>query len=165
MFSFQTAGGPTDRSVGGADRQQHHDMERCDFRAARHPLRGRHVQADDRVHGGVPEQTAHRPLRVQDVPPERVRGRRHLPGHPAEPVESHVRRVGHPDLHTVTAQRSQPQLARQLHGRPAVQREPPRVREAGQGVRRAELHRLAHGQLDWMQGEDSFDFYCTAYCV
>ena len=35
----------------------------------------------------------------QDVPPQRVRGRRDLSGHPAEPVVAHLRRVRHPHLH------------------------------------------------------------------
>lgn len=99
-LSFQTPGGPTDRSVRGAHGQQHHDLECCDFWAARHTVRGRHLQADDRVHRGVPEQAADGSLRVENVPPERVRRRGHLSGHSAEQMESHVRCVSNSDLHT-----------------------------------------------------------------
>ena len=44
--------------------------------------------------------------------------RRHLPGHPAEPVEPHLRCVCHPHLHPVPAVRPQPKLTRQLRGKP-----------------------------------------------
>ena len=36
------------------------------------------------VHRGVPQQAADGQVRVQDVPPQRVRRRRHLPRHPPE---------------------------------------------------------------------------------
>jgi len=39
-----------------------------------------------------------------------------LPRHPAESVEPHLRRVGHPHLHPVPALRPQPRLARQQRG-------------------------------------------------
>lgn len=54
-------------------------------------------------------------------------GRRHLSGHSGESVESHLRRVRHPRLHPVAADRSQSQQSCQRRGSQAVRREPTRV--------------------------------------
>ena len=72
--------------------------------------------------------------------------RRHLPGHPPEPLVPHLRRLGHLDQHTVAAGRPQPQLAGQLDGRPAVQGEQARVRQAGQELSRRLVGRRRNGQ-------------------
>ena len=51
---------------------------------------------------------------LEDVPPKRLRGRKHLFGHIAESLESYLRRVRHLDVHSVITRRTQPQLAGQL---------------------------------------------------
>ena len=56
-------------------------------------------------------------------------------------MEPHVRRVCHLDVHPVLAERPQPQLPRQQHGRAALQGEQEGVREEGQGLCGAELVR------------------------
>ena len=45
------------RSEWSPERQQHHALERRHLRPPRHTLRGRHLQAHNRVHGGVSKQT------------------------------------------------------------------------------------------------------------
>ena len=42
-------------------------------------------------------------VRVEAVPPQCVWRRQDLLGHLAEPMESHLRHLGHPDLYTVSA--------------------------------------------------------------
>ncbi len=91
----------------------------------------------NRVHGGVPEQGPDGALPLEDVPSERVRGRRHLPRHPSEPLEPDLRRLGHPHVDPVAAGRAQPEQPGQLGGRAAVPGEPARVREEGGRHRRA----------------------------
>ena len=88
--------------------------------------------------------------------PNIIRGRWHLPRHPPEQVEPHLRRLRHPHQYPVTgrehfilleiiwcifsaAEWPEPQLPRQLDGRAAVQGEPAWVREEGEGVRGAVL--------------------------
>ena len=44
-------------------------------------------------------------VRVEVVSSQCVRRRQDLSGHPAEPVEPHLRHRRHPDFHTVSAQR------------------------------------------------------------
>lgn len=96
----QTSRGPADRSFRRADGQQHHDLERRHLRAARHAVRGRHIQINHRIHRRISKQTANSSICVENVPSECVRRRRHLLGHLAESVESNVRRVSHFDFNT-----------------------------------------------------------------
>ena len=57
--------------------------------------------------------------------------REHLPGHPAEPVEPDLRRVGHPHEHPVAAVGPQPREPRQWGGGAPLHRKQARVRPPG----------------------------------
>ena len=50
-------------------------------------------------------------VREQNVPPQCVCGRRHLPGHIAKPLVSHLRRLCHPYLNPVTPGWTQPKFS------------------------------------------------------
>ena len=77
-----------------------HRRPRPHTRPVTHSLHSlRHLQADPGLHGGVPQPPARREVRVPHVPPQHLRGRRHLPGHPAEPVVPHLRRRRRADVH------------------------------------------------------------------
>ena len=62
----------------------------------------RHVQADPGIYGGVPQPPPRRQVCLPNVPPQRLRGRRDLPGHPPKPVEPDLRRGGRADVHPGT---------------------------------------------------------------
>ena len=65
-------------------------------------LTGWNVQADPGVQRGVSQQAAGGEVPVQDVPPQHLRGRRHLPRHSPEQMEPHLRRLRHPHQYPVT---------------------------------------------------------------
>ena len=63
---------------------------------------------------------AARPRRPRARFPRSLRGRFDLPRHPAEPVVAYLRHLRDPHLDSVAAVRPQPELARELRGRPPV---------------------------------------------
>ena len=65
-------------------------------------LSGWNIQADPGVQRGVSQQAAGGEVPVQDVPSQHLRGRRHLPRHPPEQVEPHLRRLRHHHQYPVT---------------------------------------------------------------
>lgn len=99
-YWFQIARRPPHRGVWRSHRQQHNDLERRHLWSARYTLRGRYLQAHNRIHGRIPQQTPHGSICVQNVPSQRIRRRGHLPRHPAEQMESNLRCVRYSYIYT-----------------------------------------------------------------
>lgn len=76
-----------------------HEQERCHYRPIRHSVRRRHLQTDHALRRAIPEQASRSQVHQHHVPPERLCYRRALLGHPAEQMESYLRRRCHLDEH------------------------------------------------------------------
>ena len=91
---------------------------------------GRHIQSDAGVHGPIPKQGASGQICDQDVPPQHLSGRAHLPRHSPSAVDSDLRRRRDIDFDPVPAERPQPELTGQRGSSTIVPRKQARVQSA-----------------------------------